>query len=352
MVDIWCDLSRASIAQEPCEGTLTTTNCSILEHKSTLKRVWLTSASTVLLPKSAQTGPAEFNDRISCYDFTALSLNQIQLCFGNVSCAGLCFINRSIQWILAVTTRLLWGGEPEIIHPDGKGPGGFAGSKQWEGSTSLHAVRRCRSTAVPAEALVSLQGICRELWMCQSAPRIEAVVNTEQAGTQGSRMQLCLHSRQFKVPVSWTQPVFEVHQSWLCPPRASSSFRASSAVPGSAALCSADTLWVPHWHFQTTTSPRTKLYFSTSSCSSRSCLPLFAACGSLWQQAIAMLQVREGGWPQRQAGRQACCSTCFIAANAFHQQQQKKPSRSWVWGKVHNFYVFQHRLPGAGTFSV
>lgn len=164
MVDIWCDLSRASIAQEPCEGTLTTTNCSILEHKSTLKRVWLTSASTVLLPKSAQTGPAEFNDRISCYDFTALSLNQIQLCFGNVSCAGLCFINRSIQWILAVTTRLLGGGEPEIIHPDGKGPGGFAGSKQWEGSTSLHAVRRCRSTAVPAEALVTLQGICRELW--------------------------------------------------------------------------------------------------------------------------------------------------------------------------------------------
>lgn len=166
MVDIWRDPSRACIAQEPCEGTLTTMNCSILEYKSTLKRVWLTSASTVWLPKSAQTGPAEFNDRTSCYDFTALSLNQIQLCFGNVSCAGLCFINRSIQWILAVTTRLL-GEASQKSSILMKGPVGFAASKQWEGSTSLHAVSGCRSTSVPPVALVTLQGnlqASREPW--------------------------------------------------------------------------------------------------------------------------------------------------------------------------------------------
>lgn len=104
MVDIWCDPSLVSIAREPCEGTLATQNCSILQYKSTLEKVWLTSASIVLLPERAQTGPAEFNDRRSCYDFIALSLNLIQLCFGNVSCAGLCFINRSAQWILAVAT--------------------------------------------------------------------------------------------------------------------------------------------------------------------------------------------------------------------------------------------------------
>lgn len=97
MVDIWCDPSLVSIAREPCEGTLATQNCSVLQYKSTLKWLWLTSTSIVLLPERAQTGPAEFNDRISCYDFIALSLNQIQLCFGNVSCAGLCFINRSIR---------------------------------------------------------------------------------------------------------------------------------------------------------------------------------------------------------------------------------------------------------------
>lgn len=103
-VDIWCDPSLVSIAWEPCEGTLATQNCNTLQCKSTLKRVWLTSASIVLLPEHAQTGEAEFNDRISCYDFIALSLNQIQLCFGNVSCAALCFINWNIRWILAVAT--------------------------------------------------------------------------------------------------------------------------------------------------------------------------------------------------------------------------------------------------------
>lgn len=48
-----------------------------------------------------------------------------------------------------------------------KGPVGFAASKQWEESTSLHAVSGCRSTAVPPVALVTLQGnlqASRELW--------------------------------------------------------------------------------------------------------------------------------------------------------------------------------------------
>lgn len=192
MVDIWCDPSCASIAQEPCEGTLTTTNCSILEHKSTLKRVWLTSASTVSLPKSAQTGTAEFNDRMSCYDFTALSLNQIQLYFGNVSCAGLCFINRSIQWILAITTWLL-GEESQKSSILMKGPVGFAASKQCGGSTSLPAVRRCRPAAVPAVALVKLQGnlqagrepwgvpVCSQDWGCGK----QRADLTHGLGTQG-----------------------------------------------------------------------------------------------------------------------------------------------------------------------
>lgn len=102
MVDIWCDPSLVSIAQEPCEETLATQICSILQYKSTLKGVCLASPSIVMLPEHAQIRPSEFNDRISCYDFIVLSLNQIQLCFGNVSCAGLYFINRSVQWILAV----------------------------------------------------------------------------------------------------------------------------------------------------------------------------------------------------------------------------------------------------------
>lgn len=171
MGDIWCDPSCGSIAQEPFEGTLTSTNCSILEHKSALKRVWLTSASTVLLPKSAQTGTAEFNDRISCYDFTALSLNQIQLCFGNVSCAGLCFINRSIQWILAVTTQLLGEESQEIIHPDERG----------SGICSICTVGREHISAEGAGPEQSLQGpwlqykeTCRQAGMCQPAPRTES----------------------------------------------------------------------------------------------------------------------------------------------------------------------------------
>lgn len=104
IVEIWCDPSLFDIAWEPCEGTLATQNCRILQYKSALKRVWITSASIVLFPEQAQTGPAEFNDRISHYYFIGLPLNQIQICFGNVSCAGLCFINRRVLWILAVAT--------------------------------------------------------------------------------------------------------------------------------------------------------------------------------------------------------------------------------------------------------
>lgn len=73
MVDIWCDPSLASIAQEFCDGTLTTQNCCILQYKSTLKCAWLTSASIGLLLEHTQTELAEFNDRKNCYYFIALT---------------------------------------------------------------------------------------------------------------------------------------------------------------------------------------------------------------------------------------------------------------------------------------
>lgn len=66
MVDIWCDPSLASIAWQPCAGSLTTQNCCILRYKSTPKSAWLTSASIGLLPEQAQAGTAEFNDGVNC----------------------------------------------------------------------------------------------------------------------------------------------------------------------------------------------------------------------------------------------------------------------------------------------
>lgn len=81
------------------------------------------------------------------------------------------------------------------------------------------------------------------------------------------------------------------------------------------------------------------------------CIPLAAGnCHAANERG--RMTSKAGRQVGRQAGRLALCSPCFIPANAFHQQQQQNPSRSWVWAKVHNSYIFQHRLPGAGTFSV
>lgn len=90
-------------------------------------------------------------------------------------------------------------------------------------------------------------------------------------------------------------------------------------------LSAVQTPWALHWHFQTTTSPRTKLYLSTSRCSSWSCLPLFATCGLLWQQAIAMLQMREGGWPQTQAGRLSAHLVSYLLV-PFINSNSKSPA--------------------------
>lgn len=177
-------------------------------------------------------------------------------------------------------------------------------------------------------------------------PGTEAGVRGEQSWppvwVHGDRMELCLHSGSSRSLSAGPALCLRCSRAGCVLPVPAAPW--GSAVPGTA-----DTLRALHRHFQTTTSPRTKLYLSTFLMLQ---LELSSPVCDLWMPLAAgnCHAANERGRMTSSTGRNALWSLCFIPAHAFHQQQQQQPSRSWVWAKVHNFYISQHRLPGASTF--